>query len=266
MRCRCAALLRVSTDKQSLDSQRAATQAWAEREGAELAVYEEEAVSGAARRRPVLEHVLEDARRGRFQILVVSALDRLARDVVRLVLTLDELHAAGVRVVSLREGLDFGGAMGRAMASLLGAIAEIERAAIVDRIRAGMRAAKARGKRIGRPRYVVGDQELDEMLELRRRGASVREIARTVRVFDQNGRACRPSVGWVHRTISEACSERGPENQVDGRRQVAACGAPPRCSGTTSFLNSTPEDVEEQPGEETPQERCNDSERGPSHG
>jgi len=125
---RAAALLRVSTDLQELDSQRLAVEGWAEREGTSITWYEEGAVSDAARSCPVLEQMVKDARAGNFKVLVVHALDRIARDVVRLVTTRDELDHVGVGVVSLREGLDFRGPMGRAMASVLGAIGEISRA------------------------------------------------------------------------------------------------------------------------------------------
>src|SRR5262245_12820056 len=111
---RALALLRCSTDRQDLDHQRQAALAWTARENppVTLTFREEPATSGAARERPVLDALLADARRGEFDVLVVTALDRIGRDVVRIVMALDELQHAGVRVVSLREGLDFGGPMG----------------------------------------------------------------------------------------------------------------------------------------------------------
>lgn len=196
---RAAALLRVSTGEQTTDPQRREIEAWAQREGASLRFYAEEAVSGAARSRPVLDRLLGDARRGRFDVLVVAALDRIGRDVVRIVLVLDDLQAAGVRVVSLREGLDFGGPMGRAMAALLGAIAEIERAAIRERVRSGIAAARRRGVRLGRPRLEWTAEEVAEVRALLAAGRSVRGIAREglVKVFDSQGVARVPSEGAI---------------------------------------------------------------------
>ena len=173
-----AALVRVSTHEQSVGAQREAIRRWADAQGLRVRYYAEEGVSGASRRRPVLDQVLADARAGKFETLVVFDLSRLARDVARLVLVLDELHAVGVRLVSVRESLDFGGPMGRAMAALLGAVAELERANIRERVRAGIVAARVRGQRFGKPRYVFKNDDLDRIHELRADGVSVRRMAR----------------------------------------------------------------------------------------
>lgn len=202
---RAVALLRCSTDRQDLDHQRRAVQIWAGRQDPPLEVEfrEEPATSGAAKDRPVLDDLLADARAGRFDVLVVAALDRLGRDVVRIVTTLDELHAAGVRVVSLREGLDFGGPMGRAMAALLGAIAEIERAAIRDRVRSGLRAARARGRKLGRPGLDWRPEDLAEVRRLLDEGQSIRAIAGQglVRVFLRGGRPVTPSEAAIRNAL-----------------------------------------------------------------
>jgi DNA invertase Pin-like site-specific DNA recombinase len=227
-----AALIRVSTDLQDLEAQRGAIRSWAGREGAEITWYEEPAVSGAARDRPVLDRLLAAARAGRFEIVVVAALDRVARDVVRLVMTLDELERAGAYVVSLREGIDFRGPMGRAMASLLGAVAEIERAAIRDRVRAGMLNAKARGKTFGRPRFVPSEEELARMLEMKSEGRSIREIAAAMRVIDSGGRGHQPSAAWVHAVLKSACSETGVPEEPEEAAKYAVSGAPPSHSET----------------------------------
>lgn len=205
---RAVALLRCSTDHQDLDHQRQAALGWAARQDPPLEVmfHEEHATSGAARDRPVLDALLDDARRGRFDVLVVGALDRIGRDVVRIVMVLDELHQAGVRVVSLREGLDFGGPMGRAMAALLGAIAEIERAAIRERVRSGLRAARARGTRLGRPGLEWSRDDLDALRRLVAEGTSLRRIAREglVRVLLRGGRAVVPSEAALRKALRAA--------------------------------------------------------------
>jgi len=201
---RAAALLRVSTDHQELDSQRNAITTSVAREDVEVVWYAEPATSGAAKRRPVLDALLADARKGRFDVLVVSALDRVARDVVRLVSTLDELDRVGVSLVSLRDGFDFRGPMGRAMASLLGAIAEIERAAIRSRVKAGIAAARAKGKTFGRPRMAMTADELAEVRALVARGVSLRRIQREalVKTLDARGNCKVPSVATMRRALA----------------------------------------------------------------
>jgi DNA invertase Pin-like site-specific DNA recombinase len=106
-------------------------------------------------------------------------------------------------VVSLREGLDFGGPMGRAMAALLGAIAEIERAAIRERVRSGLRAARARGQRLGRPALDWRPAELDHVRALVAAGRSLREISRDglVRVFLPGGGAVVPSEAAIRKAL-----------------------------------------------------------------
>ena len=95
---------------------------------------------------------MAEARRRRYDVLVVWRLDRLGRDLKHLITTLDEMTALGVSFASLNEGIDTGTPAGRLQLHLLAAIAEFERARIVKRVRAGLARAKAQGKRLGRPR------------------------------------------------------------------------------------------------------------------
>ena len=109
-------------------------------------------VSGAKDKRPALDALVADARRRRFDVLVVWRLDRLGRNLRHLILWLDELNAVGVAFVSLGEGIDTATPAGRLQLHILGAIAEFERARIQERVRAGLARAKAQGRRLGRPR------------------------------------------------------------------------------------------------------------------
>ncbi|MCG3134756.1 MAG: hypothetical protein HMLKMBBP_02117 [Planctomycetes bacterium] len=223
---RAIALLRCSTDRQDLDHQRDAVSRWAERQEGlrSLEFREEAATSGGAADRPVLDRLLRDARRGEFDLLVVAALDRLGRDAVRLVTALDELHGAGVRVVSLREGIDFAGPVGRALAALLGAVAEIERAAIRERVRSGLRAARARGAVLGRPALRWRAEEIAEVRSLLAAGRSIRGIARdgAVVVFDSQGRAVRPSEAAIRAALGGPAEPTG-----SGRRARCIAPSPP---------------------------------------
>ena len=107
-------------------------------------------ISGAKSKRPGLDQLLADARRHRFDIVLVAAFDRIARNVRHFLEVLDELNHLNIEFVSLRENIDTGGPLGRAMVVIVGAIAELERSLIVERVKAGMRRARLEGRRIGR--------------------------------------------------------------------------------------------------------------------
>ncbi len=200
---RLAALLRVSTGDQDLASQREAIVRFAEREGAkDILWYEEAAVSGAAKDRPVLENLQHDARLGRFDVLVVTALDRLSRDVITLLLTVDNLTRSGVALVSLREGYDFRGPMGRAMAALFGALAEMERAVIRSRVKLGIEAAKSRGVRFGKVPLVPTAAEVAEILRRADAGETYVAIAANTALFDAKGRAVRPGADYIRKLVN----------------------------------------------------------------
>lgn len=134
--------------------------------------YVDRGVSGAKDRRPALDQLLKDAKRRRFDVLVVWRLDRLGRSLRHLILLLDELTALGVGFVSLGEGIDTSTPAGRLQLHILGAIAEFERSRIQERVRAGLARAKAQGQRLGRPRVGVAPGALQGVA-----GKSVREAA-----------------------------------------------------------------------------------------
>src|ERR1700691_2890785 len=94
--------------------------------------------------------MMEDARRHKFDVLMVWSCDRLARSTKHLLQTLDELNGFGIQFLSQREAIDTEGPLGRAIIVIVSAIAELERSIIIERVRAGMRRAKLEGKRLGR--------------------------------------------------------------------------------------------------------------------
>src|SRR5712671_3010348 len=102
-------------------------------------------------RRPALDQLVTDARRRRFDVLVCWRLDRLGRSLRHLITLLEELQALGIAFVSLNEGIDATTPAGKLQMHILGAIAEFERARIAERVKAGLRRARADGKRLGRP-------------------------------------------------------------------------------------------------------------------
>jgi DNA invertase Pin-like site-specific DNA recombinase len=117
--------------------------------------YIDQGVSGCKESRPALNRLMEDACRRRFDAVLVSKIDRFGRSLKHLVNSLAELAALGVAFISLRDNLDLSTPSGRLMFQIIGAMAEFERALIQERVRAGLRNARAKGKRLGRPRVVA---------------------------------------------------------------------------------------------------------------
>lgn len=114
--------------------------------------YIDRGISGAKDRRPALDRLLADAKRRRFDVLVVWRLDRIGRNPRHLIILLEELRALGVAFVSLGEGIDATTPAGKLQMHILGAIAEFERSRIAECVKAGLQRARAQGKRLGRPR------------------------------------------------------------------------------------------------------------------
>jgi DNA invertase Pin-like site-specific DNA recombinase len=117
--------------------------------------YVDEGISGAKDSRPELNKLMADAHRRRFDAVVVWRFDRFARSVSHLLRALDTFKALGVEFVSLSEQVDTSTPTGKMIFTVLGAVAELERSLIAERVKAGLRNARARGKRLGRPRVIV---------------------------------------------------------------------------------------------------------------
>jgi DNA invertase Pin-like site-specific DNA recombinase len=130
--------------------------------------------SGSKESRPALNQLMADARRRRFDSVLVWKLDRFGRSLRHLVNALAELEALGLSFISLRDNLDLSTPSGRLMFHVVGAMAQFERALIQERVKAGLRNAKAKGKRLGRPRVVVDETTISAM---RDSGASWRTIS-----------------------------------------------------------------------------------------
>jgi DNA invertase Pin-like site-specific DNA recombinase len=131
-------------------------------------------ICGAKAKRPGLDQLMADARRHRFDVVLVHAFDRAARSVRHFLEVLDELNHLGIEFVSFRENIDTSAALGKALTIIIGAIAELERSLIVERVRAGMRRAKLEGRRIGRKPL---DINREEVVRDRRSGMSLRQVA-----------------------------------------------------------------------------------------
>ena len=136
-------------------------------------------ISGVKARRPGLDLLMADARRGKFAVVLVWAFDRIARSVTHFLQLLDELNDLGLEFVSFRENIDTGGPLGRAIVVIVAAIAELERSLIIERVRSGMRRARLEGQRIGR-RPLELDREA--ILRDRQHGQSLGQLAHNYRV------------------------------------------------------------------------------------
>jgi len=147
---RAAVYLRVSSDRQTIENQRAEVEQLAKARGYEIASYEE--TESAAKRRPVFDRMLADARAGRIQAVVVWALDRFHRSMQGSINDVLELDRLGVRVLSVREPwLDTSGPVRSLLVAIFGWVAEQERSRLIDRTKAGLERARRAGKRLGRP-------------------------------------------------------------------------------------------------------------------
>jgi DNA invertase Pin-like site-specific DNA recombinase len=139
--------------------------------------------SGAKEKRPGLDALMTDARRGAFDVVVVWRFDRFARSVKQLVLASEEFRSLGIDLISHQEALDTSTPMGRAMFTIIAAMAELERSVIRERVIAGLEYARQHGtksgKPIGRPRAVFGQDKIEL---LREQGLGWRQIGRELGV------------------------------------------------------------------------------------
>jgi DNA invertase Pin-like site-specific DNA recombinase len=163
---------RVSTLDQEPENQFAELRRYASARGWKATEYVDAGVSGAKDRRPALDLLLRDARRRRFDVLVVWRLDRLGRSLKHLVLLLEELQALGIAFVSLAEGIDATTPAGKLQRHILAAIAEFERARIAERVRAGLARVRASGRRLGRPMTDLDTAQIERTAHLSIRDAA----------------------------------------------------------------------------------------------
>ena len=149
---RTALYLRISTQDQKPDLQSDNLYAYAKRAGlAVVREYLDVAVSGRREGRPQLNALMRAARNHEFDCLLVWKFDRFARSTKHLLMALEEFNHLGIRFVSVQDQIDTSSPIGKAMFTLIGAMAELESSLISERVTAGMMSARARGKHLGRP-------------------------------------------------------------------------------------------------------------------
>jgi DNA invertase Pin-like site-specific DNA recombinase len=204
MKKRAAIYARVSTGDQHLETQLLDLRKMAKLRGCAIVHEYTDIISGSRAKRPGLDQLLADARRHRFDVVLVAAFDRIARNVRHFLDVLDELNHLGIEFVSKRENIDTSGPLGRAMLTIVGAISELERSLIVERVRAGMRRAKLEGRRIGRAPL---DIDRVAVVRDRRSGMSLTDVAKkyhvsratVCRLVNESGRMKKPSVPQLGR-------------------------------------------------------------------
>lgn len=177
---RVALYVRVSTPDQHLETQLYDLRKLAAQRGFEVArEYTDRGISGSKAKRPGLDAMMQDSRRGEFSVVLVAAFDRIARSTKNFLEVIDELNSLSVEFVSAREAIDTSGPMGRMFLTMVGSIAELERSLIVERIKAGMRRAKIEGRRLGRAPL---DVDRDGLVRDRRSGMSLTDVAKKYRI------------------------------------------------------------------------------------
>jgi DNA invertase Pin-like site-specific DNA recombinase len=211
---RAAIYARVSTADQNCTIQLEELRGWAARH--QMAVHKEyvdHGISGGKGSRPALDELLKDAQARRFDLVLVLKLDRFGRSVAHLTKHLLDLERWGIRFVASSQGIDTDRAnpTSRLLLHMLAAVAEFERELIRERTLSGVRAAKARGKVLGRPRRVF---RRDEVIRLRTEGVSWRAIARELGAPMSTVRDAAGCAEIVPRKGAAAAPETKPEAAV----------------------------------------------------
>jgi DNA invertase Pin-like site-specific DNA recombinase len=209
-RPRAALYHRVSTREQNRQLARAELRAAAAIRGLRIVLEAEETASGRSSIRPGLARVLAAAERGAIDVVLVQRLDRWGRSTLDLLANLRRLRAAGVRFVAIAQGLEVRpehDAVSELTLTVLAAVAEIERAVIVERTLDGLAAARRAGKKLGRPIDARAPAP-ERVAALRAAGRSWTEVARRLRC----------TIGSAPRALDRALPKSGARSRV--RRSV----------------------------------------------
>src|ERR1039458_4381224 len=184
---RAALYARVSTNNgQNPQMQLDELRQYCQRRGLEVyGEYVDQGISGTRERRPELDRLMSDCRRRLVDAVIVYRYDRFARSLRHLVNVLEEFRSLGIDFISLHEGVDTSTPNGRLVFGIFASIAEFERELIRDRVKSGIAAARAKGKRLGRPRAIV---DSDRIAALRTQGVSWATIGTRLGVSEGTAR------------------------------------------------------------------------------
>ena len=175
MEKRVAIYVRVSTKDQSVDMQLNDLERYSRERGLnDFKIYEDSGVSGTKETRPALNELMNGAKKRKFDVVLVWRFDRFARSTKHLVTALYEFRNLGIDFISYQENIDTSSPLGEAIFTIISAMSKLERDIIAERVKGGLRKAKANGKRLGRPKNEV---DTDKVIECRKQNKSIRQIA-----------------------------------------------------------------------------------------
>ncbi|ODS34511.1 MAG: DNA-invertase hin [Candidatus Scalindua rubra] len=188
-----AIYVRVSTKDQSVGMQLNDLERYSRERGFKVfKVYQDNGVSGTKESRPALSELMNDAKKRKFDIVLVWRFDRFARSTKHLVNALYEFRNLGIDFISYQENIDTSSPLGEAIFTIISAISKLERDIIAERVKGGLRKAKANGKKLGRPK---NDVNTDKVNGYRKQDKSIRQIASEMSL----------SRGTVERTLKMYC-------------------------------------------------------------
>jgi len=170
---RIAVYYRVSTTTQNIGLQRNDIKNYVKARGWKILCEYIDCASGSTESRESLNQLMDDARKRKFDVVLVWRFDRFARSSKHLVNALSEFNSLGINFVSYCENIDLSTPMGKAMFTIIAAMAELERNMIRERVLSGLDAARKKGTRLGRPM----NRDDSKILNLRSLGMSIRKIA-----------------------------------------------------------------------------------------
>jgi site-specific DNA recombinase len=193
MNMKTAIYMRVSTEKQDLDAQEQAISMFLTQKGIkEHLSYSDRAYTGSNTDRPQFNQLLNDIKQGKVERLIVWKLDRLSRKLKDLLKLLDDFNECNVKVISVHENIDMTTPHGTAMVHMIGVFAQLERDMGVERTKAGIAAARAKGQKWGAP-VKIGNEIKDKIRKLRNDGLSYRLISKELKI----------AVGTAFRVIND---------------------------------------------------------------
>jgi len=189
---------RVSTNDQSVQMQSSDLKGYCQQRRFEVyKEYADQGISGTKDKRPGLDELMDDARKKKFDAVLCWRFDRFARSTKHLITALEEFRHLGIDFISYQENIDTASPLGKAMFTIVSAIAELERNILLERVRAGLKRAKENGAILGRPRRL--DLDVKELQKMRdKEKLSLRQIAKRVK-------AC-PA------TVYKSLKNQGPKN------------------------------------------------------
>jgi DNA invertase Pin-like site-specific DNA recombinase len=172
---------RVSTNDQSVEMQTSDLRRYCEQRGFQIyKEYSDQGISGVKDKRPALDELMDDAKKKKFDAVLCWRFDRFARSTKHLITALEEFRHLNIDFISYQENIDTSSPLGKAMFTIVSAIAELERNILLERVRAGLKRAKENGAILGRPRRL--DLDVKELQKMRdKEKLSLREIAKRVK-------------------------------------------------------------------------------------